>query len=158
VRSIGNPAHSNREECQTQRRSGVPVRRLLRLLGRKIYVNILYCPDRPVSRCCCSGNGGILGVDPNTVTNWERNRCQPRLYLVTRISGFLGINPLRDSIRGGTLGEKIKAWRRALDVNQKRMALDLGVDPSTLAHWDRGERKPSAKHIEKLQTFLGRGS
>ena len=35
----------------------------------------------------------MLGVDTTTVNNWERNRSNPRLYLIPKIAEFLSYNP-----------------------------------------------------------------
>jgi len=48
--------------------------------------------------------GSILGVDTNTASNWEKNRCGPKLYLMPRIVRFLGYNPFT-SAEGATMGK-----------------------------------------------------
>jgi transcriptional regulator with XRE-family HTH domain len=35
----------------------------------------------------------VLGVDTMTITNWERNRCNPSARMLPRILRFLGYSP-----------------------------------------------------------------
>jgi transcriptional regulator with XRE-family HTH domain len=35
----------------------------------------------------------ILGMDTTTITNWERNRCNPSARMLPRILRFLGYSP-----------------------------------------------------------------
>jgi transcriptional regulator with XRE-family HTH domain len=39
-------------------------------------------------------------------------------------------------------------------MSQKEAALQIGVDPSTLARWERDERKPTATFGEAVNDFL----
>jgi len=64
---------------------------------------------------------------------------------------FLGHNPLQEA---RTLGERLVRQRTALGLSQKRAALDLGVDPGTLARWERGERAPRLDFEERIREFL----
>ena len=82
----------------------------------------------------------LLGVDPESVSNWERGYCSPRLQFIPRVIEFLGYVPL-PPLRGA-LGENIVTLRRLLGLRQETLAHRLGVDPSTLAKWERGESRP----------------
>ena len=93
-----------------------------------------------------------LGVDTDSVTNWEKGRTSPRLQLMPRIIEFLRYKPFDDNSE--LLGDKIVAMRRRLGMHQKDLARQLGVDPSTLARWERGKGHPDASHEPILSRFL----
>jgi DNA-binding transcriptional regulator YiaG len=95
----------------------------------------------------------VLGVDTTSISNWEKNRCQPKLYLIPRIVRFLDYNPF-PSPKGTTTGERIKAHRRMLGISQKRLAEILDVDPSILASWEKGTTQPSGRLKERVDDML----
>lgn len=47
-----------------------------------------------------------------------------------------------------TFAERIKELRNGFELSQAQFAIKLNVSPSTIAHWELGDRKPS---IEMLQ-------
>ena len=63
------------------------------------------------------------------------------------VGKFLGLNPLVD---GDSLAQKLVNHRTALGVTQKRFATQIGVDPGTLARWERKEREPNDKQLQML--------
>ena len=93
-------------------------------------------------------------MDTMTVNNWERNRCQPRLYLVPKIVQFLGYSAFPNEPKN-SLGEEIKAYRLRHGLSQKRMARVLRIDPTTLARWENGRSKPGASLRKRLAGLLG---
>ena len=88
-----------------------------------------------------------ISCDTDTVTNWEKGRSTPDLRHVAKIVEFLGFNPfeLRD-----TLGERLASFRRERSMSQKDFARQIGVAPSTLAKWERGERTPAGKYLDRV--------
>jgi predicted transcriptional regulator len=54
-------------------------------------------------------------------------------------------------------GERLVRQRTSLGLSQKEAAKRLGVDPSTLAKWERGERKPAGLFLGRVKRFLGDG-
>jgi transcriptional regulator with XRE-family HTH domain len=95
---------------------------------------------------------GMLGVDTNTVTNWEKNRCQPKLHILPKIVQFLGYSPFPTESQ--SVGERIKTYRREHGITQKELAMFLGVDPGTLARWESGKSPPRAHLWVRLATCL----
>lgn len=57
-----------------------------------------------------------------------------------KVIEFLGYVPFEKEPE--TLGEKIVCYRWLKGMTQKELARQLGVDPGTLAQWERGEREP----------------
>jgi transcriptional regulator with XRE-family HTH domain len=92
-----------------------------------------------------------LGVTECSVWNWENNATAPVFPYWPAIVGFLGYNPLPEP---QTPAEQLVQDRKIQGLSQKEMAKRLGVDPSTLARRERGERKPSGMFLSRVQRFL----
>ena len=90
-----------------------------------------------------------IRVDTTTVYNWENNRTEPPLRFIPKISDFLGYEPpLPDP---ATLGQTIKRYRYMRGISQNELARQLGVDPTSLARWERDESKPCTKLKNRLK-------
>ncbi len=89
----------------------------------------------------------MIGCTELTVVNWEKGHTSPRIDHLPRVGQFLGYNPIA---RGTTVGERIVNRRKTLGMTQKQFARQIGVDPATLARWERGERKPQGKFVDLL--------
>jgi DNA-binding transcriptional regulator YiaG len=94
----------------------------------------------------------ILGVSKDTITYWEVGRSSPRLQYMPKIVEFLGYVPFEKEPE--TLGEKIVYYRWLKGMTQKELSRQLGIDPSTLACWECGNRKPNGACRERLISFL----
>jgi transcriptional regulator with XRE-family HTH domain len=92
-----------------------------------------------------------IGVNETTVFNWERNKARPQIHYLPRILKFLGYNPspFPESLRDQLLRE-----RTTLGLTQKAFAKRLGVDPTTLARWEKGKGTPSKKFQRIITGFL----
>jgi transcriptional regulator with XRE-family HTH domain len=53
------------------------------------------------------------------------------------------------------MGEQLVRQRTSLGLSQKEAAERLGVDPGTLAKWERGEREPAGAFLARVKQFLG---
>ena len=60
---------------------------------------------------------------------------------------FLGYNPLESST---SFPQRLIAMRRARGLTQKELAIELGVDPSTIRNWERSEHEPSQRKMSLL--------
>ena len=67
---------------------------------------------------------------------------------------FLGYDP---QPAANTLGERLVRQRISLGLSQKEATERIGVDPSTLAKWERGEREPAGGFLERVKRFLDGG-
>jgi transcriptional regulator with XRE-family HTH domain len=92
-----------------------------------------------------------LGVDKGSVYNWEGNRAKPDLKYMPTIIRFLGYNPLPPS---DEWADRLVQCRTALGLSQKESAHRIGVDPCTLARWERGERDPTGAFAVRALRFL----
>lgn len=91
-------------------------------------------------------------VDTLTICNWENNLTNPRLYLLPRIFKFLGYDPLQSNAT--TMGERIRQYRIQAGLSLRKLAKGLGIDPATLARWERGESQPRGKLKKRINSFL----
>jgi transcriptional regulator with XRE-family HTH domain len=94
-----------------------------------------------------------LGCDEMTVVNWEKGRSTPRINHMGKIVQFLGYNPLQE---GHSMAERLVSFRSARGRTQRAFAVELGVDPSTLAKWERGERTPTGAFLRRVELAIRR--
>jgi len=71
-----------------------------------------------------------------------------------KIIEFLGYDPLLSNAT--TLGEKIKQYRIQKGWSLRKLAKELGIDPGTLARWERNVILPRAALKIRLNGFLDR--
>jgi transcriptional regulator with XRE-family HTH domain len=93
-----------------------------------------------------------IGVDTLTVCNRENNLTTPRLYSLPNIYQVLGCNPSQNNAT--TPGEKIKEHRIQHRLRLRRLAKQLGIEPGTLARWEKGEGEPRSKLQKRINSFL----
>jgi transcriptional regulator with XRE-family HTH domain len=95
--------------------------------------------------------GRQLGVDPETIHNWELGRTAPALCWMPRIISFLGYDPRPQP---KIVGKALKRHRMGEGMSQRDLADVLEVDPSTLAKWEREERVPTGTCLERVERLL----
>jgi site-specific DNA recombinase len=93
-----------------------------------------------------------LGVNKISVFNWETNTSTPEIRYMPAIIDFLGYDPLPQA---NTVAEQLVRQRTSLGLSQKESAERLGVDPGTLAKWERGDREPTGVFLARVKQFLG---
>jgi transcriptional regulator with XRE-family HTH domain len=54
------------------------------------------------------------------------------------------------------VGEKIRAARKARHMSTTKLAIEVGVDPRTVARWQANGTRPSYERLLKLAEVLGR--
>ena len=92
-----------------------------------------------------------LSVDTASIRNWETNRTKPGVQYMPAIMRFLGYNPLPPS---DGWADRLVQGRTAIGLTQKQAAARIGVDPCTLARWERSEREPTGAYAARAQRFL----
>lgn len=97
------------------------------------------------------GVAARIGVDKTTIFNWEANTASPETRYMPAIIEFLGYNPLPES---KSPAEQLVRRRTTLGLSQAEAANCLGVDPGTLARWERGEREPRGACLGRVERFL----
>jgi DNA-binding XRE family transcriptional regulator len=84
-----------------------------------------------------------------------------------RVSGFRAVRCPRHAIvrslgynpppAGNGWGERLVRHRTTPGLSQKEAAKRFGIDPGTLARWERGEREPASALLNRGKRFLGDG-
>lgn len=93
-----------------------------------------------------------LGVDEATIYLWESNRVKPSLSAMPKIVKLLGYMPYEAPAK--RFGAKIQYFRRVHGLSQKKLACLLKIDQSSIGNWERGEKRPIKRNMEKLLSFL----
>jgi transcriptional regulator with XRE-family HTH domain len=94
-----------------------------------------------------------LGINPVTLLNWEKGKTIPPIPYLPVIHRFLGYDPYPPSTT--TIGERLLARRRQEGWTQRHCADFLGVDPTTLGDWEKGDTILYRKHRRIVAQFLG---
>jgi transcriptional regulator with XRE-family HTH domain len=62
---------------------------------------------------------------------------------------------LAEQVSSKAIGERIRAARKALNMNQTEVAVAVGVTSTTVARWELGHASPYLEHIVKIANLLG---
>lgn len=92
-----------------------------------------------------------IGVDPATVTNRELRHVAPEFRWLPAIIDFLGYDPRP---RPATIRQALIRHREGQGLSQRAFADQLGVDPSTLAKWERGRRVPAGRYRVRIDSVI----
>ncbi len=85
----------------------------------------------------------------DTMEKRSGNSCHIFLDLQLNASAFF-----RRVSKVTTLGEKIKQYRIQKGLSLRKLAKELGIDPGTLARWERSEANPRGKLKRGMNSFL----
>jgi len=77
---------------------------------------------------------------------------RPSLAQIPKIIEFLGNDPFEKET--DPLGDRLREYRRIHGLTQKKLAEQLGVDPTTMAGWERGEHRPTKRPLDKLTSLF----
>ncbi len=95
-----------------------------------------------------------IGVNTATVANWELGHTAPALRWVPTIVQFLEYAPMPPA--SSSIAKRLNVSRRLIGLSQKALARRLGIDPTTLARWERGTRRPTGKFAAIVETFFAK--
>jgi DNA-binding transcriptional regulator YiaG len=82
-----------------------------------------------------------IGVNKDTIHNWETNRTESEVRLIPHMIDFLGYDP------HSSFGQWLVAIRATLGLPQRQFARKIGVDATTIAKWETGKHKPTRKKL-----------
>jgi len=92
-----------------------------------------------------------MGINETTIANWLKQRAVLALRLWLQVIQFLGHDPRAAS---DDIGLALVRCRQGRGVSQKELTARLGVDPATLARWERGERQPTGRYHQRVEDLL----
>ncbi|MCW5976474.1 MAG: helix-turn-helix domain-containing protein [Bryobacteraceae bacterium] len=95
-----------------------------------------------------------LGVTESCIWNWENNATTPAFQYWPPIIEFLGYNPVPEPEE---LAGRLRWTRKGLGLSQVQLATRLGVDESTIAHWERGINRPTGLYRKLVSKFIADG-
>ena len=95
-----------------------------------------------------------IGCSKASLLNWEKGRAEPELRFLPAILRFLGYDPRPEP---ETFGGQLRAAREADGLSEEALARQLGLDPGTLAAWERDEvRRPYPRIRRVFEGYLRR--
>ncbi len=94
-----------------------------------------------------------IGVDTDTVINWEQNRCEPKIQYLPTIIDFLGYVPFA---KGDSFPERLKVYRKLRGLTQQQLADKLGVAMLTVRTWEAGTHQPRPKTRKRVEEVIKR--
>lgn len=93
----------------------------------------------------------LLGVDVDSVCQWEVGHRQPKVCFVPRIIDFLGYVPGEPAT---SFPEALRLARRSAGLSQEQLAYRTYVDESSIAKWERGDTIPFLETVQRLSPFF----
>ncbi len=84
---------------------------------------------------------------------WEKNHFNPEVQYVPQLVAFLGYDPFAPP--PASFPSQLKAARVSAGLTRRQLAARLGVHPSTVAEWERGDARPVRVLRESLMALLG---
>ena len=94
----------------------------------------------------------ILEVSEECVSNWELDKCKMHISYYPKVISFLGYNPF--PVDTATLGGRMRAYRITHGLTQEDLAELVGVNESTVFHWEKGTNTPFPKKMKLLEKIL----
>lgn len=94
----------------------------------------------------------IFDVCEDSVTGWENSRSIPQIKYYPKLIKFLGYNPFQ--VDSDTLGARIKKYRIENGLSQEELAKKLGVNESTVFHWEKGTHIPFTSKLKILEKMF----
>jgi transcriptional regulator with XRE-family HTH domain len=95
-----------------------------------------------------------IGCHLSSLLNWEKGRAVPELRFLPAILRFLGYDPRPAA---DTFGGRIRAAREGAGLSERELARRLGLDPGTVAAWERDEvRRPFPRIRRVFEQYVAR--
>lgn len=93
-----------------------------------------------------------MRVTESSVWNWESGLHTPETQRIPAIVAFLRFNPFPPPM---LLPERLVWFRKSKGWTRPQFAAAFGVDPATLASWERAEHIPTKKSLKRITDALG---
>jgi transcriptional regulator with XRE-family HTH domain len=93
-----------------------------------------------------------LEVSEDTIAFWENNKVEPSVKQYPGIIQFLGY--ISFDFDESTIGGRIKKYRYLHGLSQEEFSQLIGVNESTISHYENNKYKPSRKALTKLKPLI----
>ena len=93
-----------------------------------------------------------LGVDPDTVRNWEQARTEVEVRFYPALIQFLGYNPLPEA---RTRGQAIRRARVSQGLSKERLATLAGLDEGTVRRLEADTPRMGRRPTKAVCGFFG---
>jgi transcriptional regulator with XRE-family HTH domain len=94
----------------------------------------------------------MLGVDADSIKNWENGRCKIEVRYYPALISFLNYNPLPEA---KSRGEAIARERMSRGLSRRRLAALTGVDPATVRRLEADRPRTAKRPARVICRFLG---
>ncbi|MBS1734395.1 MAG: transcriptional regulator [Bacteroidetes bacterium] len=94
----------------------------------------------------------FIGIDRETLRNWERDATDPHVKYYPAIERFLGYAPWNS--KAETLSEKIKMYRYRNGLTLEQFGNLLGVRECMVWEWESNNRMPYKKTKDRILSLL----
>lgn len=88
-----------------------------------------------------------IGCSKASLLNWEKRRAAPEVRFWPAILRFLGYDPRPVP---ASFGGRLRAAREAEGLSEEALARKLGLDPGTVAAWERDEVRRRYPRIRRV--------
>ena len=89
----------------------------------------------------------LIGVDPESLKNWEGTKTEPAVGLFPRLISFLGYNPLPEAEGRGS---RILRERISRGLSRKALADFVGVDEATIKRMEEDVKGMARRAIRAI--------
>ena len=93
-----------------------------------------------------------LGVTDDCIGNWEVGFSYPHVSYFPALFRFLGYMPFQ--LDETTLAGRMKAYRIRYGLTQEDLGKLVGVNESTIFHWENGTHSPLPSKLKLLDRIL----
>ena len=94
----------------------------------------------------------LIGVQDDSICNWEHNYVTPKIHLLPKIIQFLGYVPFE--LPKETMSDKMITYRKVHGLTQRKLAELLSVDETTIRDWENCKHKPSKKLLKRINNIM----
>ena len=91
--------------------------------------------------------GSLIGVDPESLKNWEGGKTEPAVGFYPLLIAYLGYNPLPE---GGSRGSRIRRERTSRGLSRKALADAVGVDEATIKRMEEDVKGMAGRAIRAI--------
>jgi len=89
----------------------------------------------------------LIGVDPESLKNWEDARTEPAVGFFPRLISYLGYNPLPEAENRGS---QIRRERISRGLSRKALADSVGVDEGTVKRMEEDVKGMARRAIRAI--------